>query len=107
MQGATNFCQLRHKLSFKPLRFNSKSLSLENAIGFYQSLDNDMHLWLSLRLTIFLIEGKELARELILVMKFLSCRTAVYLYSVSVTHPFLKYELKSLLHRTVCIYETL
>lgn len=51
MQGATNFCQLRHKLSFKPLRFNSKSLSLENAIGFYQSLDNDMHLWLSLYLS--------------------------------------------------------
>ena len=59
MQGATNFCQLRHKLSFKPLRFNSKSLSLENAIGFYQSLDNDMHLWLSLRLKIFLIFSTE------------------------------------------------
>lgn len=59
VQGATNFCQLRHKLSFKPLRFNSKSLSLENAIGFYRSLDNDMHLWLSLRLKIFLIFSTE------------------------------------------------
>ena len=59
MQGGTNFCQLRNKRSFKLLGFNSKSFSLENAIGFYRSLDNDMHLWLSLRLKIFLIFSTE------------------------------------------------